>query len=273
MDIRFHLPNAQRHLFTDLELFLARHDIALPATYATFKAGFTTQMRQSRKPWTGTERADARKAVTALMTAIRMLPSQETPFLSSPHFWARVLESVDAELFYLWNEGPSRADRFNRRGRQMARNIAWYARTHKVIVWSATSHNMRTMPSDVLAQIAWPEGSKSMGSFLLKVTDVPYFSIGITSYQGAYTRIRYPDMRQGIVSLSAAPSGSMEDLLYHTGITFGILDLKSSSAAGTGTHRPLESRALFNTFVRTTRPTGLDALFFIRTTKPSIWVE
>lgn len=270
MDIRFHLPNTQQYFFPDLERFLSENGVLLPQGYADFKRVALAHIEQPGSV-TNRERIGAEEVLKALRASITDVPKRSSVALESPEFWVRTLESLEAELFYFWFDGASRSARFNRRGQQMAENIAWHAKSGKVIVWAATSHIMKAMPSNVVAQMPWASGSNAMGVFLQQATDASIFSLGFTSYKGAYANIRYPGTHEGVSPLPEAPRGSLEHMLHSTGIQYGIVPLNFSSPHGAWLRQTWPSRMLFNAYVKAVWPASLDAIFFIDITEPSMW--
>jgi erythromycin esterase len=185
-------------------------------------------------------------------------------------YLAQVLESVheNARAQWIWTDQGHFDDRIrynNMRGRQMARNLAWYAErafpSRKIIVWSATSHVMRDRAAlQNLPAASW----MSLGDHADAIFGDRMYVIGFTSHEGSWG---YPDQPEN--TLAPMPAGSLEDRFVEAGFTHAIVDLRSPVEDGGWLREPFTSRPVGHSPIDYRWRQSLDALMFIREMTPS----
>jgi erythromycin esterase len=196
-------------------------------------------------------------------------------------FWKQFLESTaayaDAQRFLVTNTTETMLEYTNVRDPQMARNLAWLARTayprRKIIVWAASMHIMRN-PENVrmvikengrpveprqaighhdktrtLGHSAWPEFKNEM------------YSVAFIAADGEFKLPWWDAARP----LDPVIPGSLEDLLTRAGFKYAFLDVRNRGAEGRWLEEPLASRPLGHVDSEADWTRVFDAFVFTRT--------
>ena len=186
-------------------------------------------------------------------------------------YWAQLLASTSVQMEHLWHENLKEVVKenpkvdwasFNLRDRQMAENLAWLARDEyageKIIVWAATSHEMRHR------QFFTDEytGYVPMGDWINRMMGADVYTIGFTAFEGNAGIGKSWDIGK------AAP-GSIESLIHGTGEEYVFLDFRHLGATGSWLTEPLSCRPLGYQADTTDWPATMDGLFYTREMTPS----
>ena len=196
-------------------------------------------------------------------------------------FWSRVLHGISAEtrarfiaqMYAAKPPDPQAAWAATlERDQEMARNLFWLLDQRypgrKAIVWAATIHAARALHHvglrDAIAAEPTPYGFSMQELFRRRrvMGDVLWDRLGKQMYSIAFTA--YEDALPQGNSSSAAPAGSLEDLIHGTGAEYAFLDIRSSSAMPTLVARPFTADSESADW-----RTVVDAFFFVRTRQQS----
>ena len=183
-------------------------------------------------------------------------------------YWAQVLASTSIQMEHLWHEDFNRAATpsvpsdwatFNLRDRQMAENLVWLARheyaNEKIIVWAATSHEMRRRQLFTDEYEAYVP----MGDWVDRQMGADVYTIGFTAFSG----------KAGMGEIGTARQGSLESLIDRTGHEYVFLDFRHLDSGGAWLMDPLPAWPLGYQADTTSWPAVIDGLFFIKTMTPS----
>lgn len=186
-------------------------------------------------------------------------------------FWVQVLASTGIQMEHLWHEdfkkaaaasAPADWATFNLRDRQMAENLVWLARheyaNEKLIVWAATSHEMRRRQSFTNEYAAYVP----MGDWVDRQMGADVYTIGFTAFSG---RAGMGDAQE----IGTARPGSLEGLIHQTGQAYVFLDFRHLDSEGAWLMDPLPAWPLGYQTDTTSWPAVMDGLFYITTMTPS----
>lgn len=221
--------------------------------------------------------ADQARFYIALFEIRRRLAAQEHADPAKAvlrDYWVQLLDSTSTQLQHFWHvdlaspaqPGPKFdwAD-FNLRDRQMAENLAWLAQreypNEKIIVWAATSHEMRHREflTDEYAPYV------PMGDWLDRIAKAQVYTIGFTAFEG----------KAGIGSdwdIGVAAPGSLEALIHATGEEYAFVDFRHLGVSGAWLTDLLSCRPLGYQPNVTSWPATMDGLFYIERMTPSTLV-
>ena len=187
-------------------------------------------------------------------------------------YWVRVLASASLQFQHLWHtdfkhlqDKPGPAfdwASFNLRDEAMGENLVWLARNEfaneKIIVWAATSHEMRHRRFFTNEYTPYVP----MGEWVDRVMAADVYTIGFTAFEG----------KEGIgdaSNIGVAGPGSLEQLFYDTGAPYAFLDFRHLGSDGAWLTDPLPAWPLGYQAETTSWPATMDGMFSIQTMTPS----
>jgi erythromycin esterase len=191
-------------------------------------------------------------------------------------FWVQALASTSKLMEWLWgvdfknlsDEPNPKVDyaAFNLRDQQMGENLVWLSRNEyadqKIIVWAATSHEMRHREFLTSEYI----GYVPMGDWVNRVMGENVYTIGFTAFQG----------QAGIGEpwdIGVAAPGSIESLIHASGEEYALVDFRHLGPAGYWLTDPLSCRVLGYQAETADWAGTMDGLFYIKTMTPSTLIS
>ena len=157
----------------------------------------------------------------------------------------------------------------------MGENLTFLANEYyagrKIIVWAASSHNLRD-PQSIHASMPGMEdiykGYITEGQTAYSHLGDDIYSIAFTAYQG---RIGYANQKVAGQDIGVAPAGSLADLMHKTGEKLLFVDLREFSRTPSHwLHKPIVDRPLGHSPMETDWTKQFDALIFTDVLEPSV---
>jgi len=196
-------------------------------------------------------------------------------------FWKQFVESAaayaDAQRYQGTDNMDDLREYTNVRDPQMARNLAWLARTaypgRKIIVWAASMHIMRNpanvkmiikedgRPIEPRQAIGHHDKTRTMGNEAWQELSDEMYTVAFTAAEGEFKLPWWDSPRK----LDPVVSGSFEDLFSRAGFTYAFLDLRARGDEGRWLSQPLASRPLGHADSEADWTKVFDALVFTRT--------
>jgi erythromycin esterase-like protein len=163
----------------------------------------------------------------------------------------------------------------NVRDAVMAQNLLWLAEEacprNKIIVWSATMHNMRRVDE---VQTNKPslsyEGVVTMGHPVYEKLKDEVYSIGFSAFQGKAGNVFLKEP----YDIPPAPENSLEEICHRTGHEMLFIDFQG--IIGDKAHwlnQKLKARPLGHSVMDAVWPCHLDAIIFTDTVTPSTRIQ
>ena len=195
----------------------------------------------------------------------------------SGSYWRQVLASLRAFAEQDWR--TNYADRiagtpvsvFTMRDVQMGKNLIWLANERypkeKIIVWAATAHNARALPTVKTSDPKFArlyKGWTPMGEIARKTLGSQLYSIGILSYEGETA----PFARQR-TDIPPASRDSLEDLFTRASFETAFLDFRHPPAGGGWLHSMLTAKLLGHIEMQADWTRVVDGVVFMRKMEPS----
>lgn len=279
IDSQFTGTASKRHFLTDLGSVLdalppsAQIQEARACVFAVLRSYFalhgtgTDGLKAFQKQTGIADQARFYIAIEKLREALKGQSDGDAQKTARRDYWVQVLASTSLQFRHLWHEDLTDLDNpgpafdwaaFNLRDRAMGENLVWLARNEfagqKIIVWAATSHEMRHREFFTTEYTAYAP----MGDWVDRAMGLEVYTIGFTAFNGN------PGWEIG----TAAP-GSIENLIHETGAPYVFLDFRRLDAAGSWLTEPLSSWPLGYQAETTDWPATMDGLFYIQTMTPS----
>ncbi len=169
--------------------------------------------------------------------------------------------------------GSMKSSDNNIRDQRMGENIIWLAKQRypdrKIIVWAASSHNSRNLPSsvpEVDGMKSLYEGYVSMGQVAHDVLGDDMYSIAFTAYEGKAAILgRDPE------DIGPAPEGSLESLMHQVGKPYLFVDFRNiQKDSNHWLHQPIMARPLGNVEMKGDWAMVFDAMIYTETMIPSM---
>jgi erythromycin esterase len=169
--------------------------------------------------------------------------------------------------------GSMKSSDNNIRDQRMGENIIWLAKERypdrKIIVWAASSHNSRNLPSSVVGPDPTKplyEGYVSMGQVAHDVLGDEMYSIAFTAYEGKAAILgRDPE------EIAPAPEGSLESLMHQVGKPYLFVDFRNiQKDSNHWLHQPIMARPLGNVEMKGDWAMVFDAMIYTETMIPSM---
>ncbi|HLY02316.1 MAG TPA: erythromycin esterase family protein [Candidatus Cybelea sp.] len=190
-------------------------------------------------------------------------------------YWVQALASTSKLMEWLWEVDFKNVDddpkakinyaAFNLRDQQMGENLVWLAHNEfagqKIIVWAATSHEMRHREYFTTEYT----GYIPMGDWVNRLMGASVYTIGFTAFEG----------KAGVGvpwDIGVAAPGSLESLIHDTGEEYVFLDYRHLDPTGYWLTDPQSCRALGYQATTADWPATMDGLFYINTMTPSTQV-
>ena len=262
--------NARDRLIADLEAFLGQNNahVLNDEDWPLFKEDLHYFLIDREYTPSPQRRTTFFEVLASAGEEMDTLVPRPHPLLLSPAFWKQVLTSLrqQAHRYWLVHDDDTRG---NARDAQMAENLLWLLqnpyRDRKVVVWAATFHLIRNLHEidplepDVSYSIWVP-----MGHHLWQALGDSLYSVGFTAYRGTYLSVS-----QNVeVEIEPSSPGSIEYLMNEAGFDAGLVDFRNLPDDGAWLREFLLSRPMGNQEMRANWSRHLDALFFIKETKP-----
>jgi erythromycin esterase len=196
-------------------------------------------------------------------------------------FWKRVFGNLP--IFFEINDKLAAAgekkqsiqpSEIKARDISMGENLTWLAKEYfagrKIMVWAASSHNLRDPESIKVSLPGMENGYKGYvteGQTAYSHLGEAIYSIAFTAYQG---KIGYANRKAPSTDIGPAPAGSMPDLIHKTGEKFLFLDFKEfATDPSHWLHQPIVDRPLGHAAMETDWTKQFDALIFTDILEPS----
>ncbi len=282
-DSQFTASASKRHLLADFGTVLdelpadpqlknARKRIAdVLASYFADRGRGVEGLIRFQKETTVGERALFYIAVYNIEQRLVRLRSSDALSIARRDYWVQLLASISTNMEFLWQTNFKELQKpnprwnylaSNLRDRQMGDNLIWLA-THeypnaKIIVWAATSHEMRHRKFLTTEYT----GYIPMGDWVNRAMAQDVYTIGFTAFEG----------RAGIGNpwdIGVAHPGSIESLIHATGHRYVFIDFRHLDDAGEWLTEPLSCRVLGYEAETTDWPATMDGLLYIETMTPS----
>ncbi len=156
----------------------------------------------------------------------------------------------------------------------MGENLTYLANDYyagrKIIVWAASSHNLRD-PQNIHVEMPGMgdvyKGYVTEGQTAYSHLGDDIYSIAFTAYQG---KTGYANQKVPGQDIGTAPAGSMADLMHKTGEKLLFVDFREfSKTPSHWLHRPIVDRPLGHSAMETDWTKQFDALIFTDVLEPS----
>ncbi|MCA8957811.1 MAG: erythromycin esterase family protein, partial [Planctomycetes bacterium] len=239
------------------------------ATWKVLRVGLGKLLATPLEPVSAAARAELRQALDTLRVGLAKPEVQRARDARMVEFWRQLAASLSGFAAYALAPRAERGPlQINPRDAQMGDNLVWLANQHyrgrKIIVWAATMHIARNLPSiDTEDEDLDYRGVKSMGQHAFAALGKELYALGFVAYQG----------RAGISwgkpwDLGRAPAGSLEDLCQRAGLDQAFLDFRGLPREhwlrGALSSRPLGHRPMVARW-----PDVIDGVVFQRVMTPS----
>jgi erythromycin esterase len=190
----------------------------------------------------------------------------------SGSYWRQLLASLGVFAAQDWR--TDYADRiagtpvsvFTMRDVQMGKNLIWLANERypkqKIIVWAATAHNARALPTVKTSDpkfVRLYKGWTPMGEIARKTLGSQLYSICVISHEGETARFAAQPKE-----IPASSHGSLEDLFTRASFETAFLDFRHPPSGGRWLHSMLTAKLLGHTEMQADWTRVVDGVIFIK---------